>query len=134
LFAKHIEKSYQSVDKNNKTIIGNDCWVGRDAAIMSGVTIGDGAIIGTRALVTTDVPPYAIYAGVPARFIRYRFSSDLVERLIKSKWWELSIEHLSKLKVDDPESCLNEISGFDNAAIADYHKITITRQGCKLID
>lgn len=133
LFAKHIEKGYESINMENNTTIGNDCWIGRDAAIMSGVTIGDGAIIGARALVTCDVPAYAIYAGVPARLIRYRFSSDLVERLIQSKWWDISMEHLSNLNVDQPESCLAEINSLDNSAHANYHQISLRRQGCKLI-
>lgn len=133
LFSKHIEKGYESINMENTTKIGNDCWIGRDAAIMSGVTIGNGAIIGARALVTSDVPPYAIYAGVPARLIRYRFSSDLVDGLIQSKWWNISMEHLSRLRVDDPASCLNEISRLDDSAIAHYHQISLTRHGCKLI-
>lgn len=134
LFSKGIEKSYQLVDTNNKTTIGNDCWIGRDAAIMCGVKIGDGAIIGARALVTTDVPPFAIYAGVPAKLIRYRFSSDLIERLIHSKWWNISMVYLTKLKVDEPEVCLHEISSLDNSAIANYQKIRITKAGAKLLD
>lgn len=132
LFTKHIEKSYQSVDTNNKTIIGNDCWIGRDAAIMNGVTIGDGAIIGARALVTSDVPPYAIYAGIPARAIRFRFSSDLVERLLQSRWWCFSMVHLSQLRVDEPASCLEALSNLDDTAIARYTKIVITRNGAAL--
>lgn len=133
LFAPHMEESYQSIDVNNKTIIGNDCWIGRDAAIMSGVNIGNGAIIGARALVTSDVPPYAIYAGIPAKLIRYRFSSELNEKLIHSKWWDISIAYLSNLKVNEPESCLDEIGRLDKSAIAAYRRISITRQGGKLI-
>lgn len=133
LFAKHIEKGYELINMENNTTIGNDCWIGRDAAIMSGVTIGDGAIIGARALVTSDVPPYAIYAGVPAKLIRYRFSSDLIERLVQSKWWDISMEHLSHLNVEKPESCLAEISVLDNIAHANYHQISLSKQGCKLI-
>ena len=133
LFSRHIEKNYESIAANNTTIIGNDCWIGRDAVIMSGVKIGDGAIIGARALVTSDVPPFAIYAGVPAKFIRYRFSSDLIERVIKSKWWNISVAYLSKFKVDEPESCLDEMKNLDYSAMANYANIVINRKGAKLI-
>lgn len=133
LFSRHIEKNYESNVVNNTTVIGNDCWIGRDAVIMSGVKIGDGAIIGARALVTSDVPSFAIYAGMPAKLIRYRFSAEFIDRLAESNWWNISISYLNRLKLDEPESCVNEISSFDNAAIANYRKIRITRQGIKLI-
>lgn len=132
LFSKQIEKKYESIPANNRTVIGNDCWIGQEAVIMSGINVGDGAIIGARALVTSDVPPFAIYAGVPARLIRYRFSPDLVERLIQSKWWDVSMEHLSKLKVDDPELCLDELKNLDHAAIAKYINIIVSRKGARL--
>jgi acetyltransferase-like isoleucine patch superfamily enzyme len=133
LFSRHIEKNYESIAANNTTVIGNDCWIGRDAVIMSGVKIGDGAIIGARALVTSDVPPFAIYAGVPAKLIRYRFPTEFIDRLAESNWWNISISYLNKLKLDEPESCIQEIKSFDNAAIANYHKIRITRRGMKLL-
>jgi acetyltransferase-like isoleucine patch superfamily enzyme len=132
LFSKNIEKDYESIAANNVTIIGNDCWIGRDAVIMSGVNIGNGAIIGARALVTSDVPPFAIYAGIPAKLIRYRFPAELIERLNESSWWNISISYLNRLKLDKPESCINQISSFDNAAVANYRKIRITRQGLTL--
>lgn len=68
-------------------IIGNDVWIGSDAKIMSGVTIGDGAIIAANALVTHDVEPYTIVGGIPARFIRKRFSDDIIHRLLEIQWW-----------------------------------------------
>jgi acetyltransferase-like isoleucine patch superfamily enzyme len=132
LFSKGIEKNYQSVASNHKTTIGNDCWIGRDAAIMTGVTIGDGAIIGARALVTTDVPPYAIYAGVPAKLIRYRFSFDLIDKLCRSKWWNISMVHLSDLKVDEPELCMEKLKNLDHLAMANYVNISITKNGATL--
>ena len=76
--------------------IGNDVWIGYDAIIMAGVTIGDGAIIATRAVVTKDVPPYTIVGGVPAKIIRKRFSDEVIEELLKQKWWDLPNEEILK--------------------------------------
>ena len=70
------------------TVIGNDVWIGRDAVIFDGVTIGHGAVIGTRALVTKDVRPYAIVAGVPAKEIRRRFTDEQVDALLEIAWWD----------------------------------------------
>lgn len=70
------------------TVIGNDVWIGLRAAIVDGVTVGDGAIIGAGAVVVKDIPPYTIWGGVPARQIRERFSKEEVEFLTSFKWWE----------------------------------------------
>jgi len=69
-------------------IIGSDVWIGTDAMILSGVTIGDGAIIASRSVVTENIPPYAIVAGISAKIIRFRFNQDAVEQLLRIKWWE----------------------------------------------
>lgn len=74
-------------DNKGDIVIGNDVWIGYDAIIMAGVTIGDGAIIGTRAVVTKDVEPYSIVGGVPAKEIRKRFSTDIIARLQELQWW-----------------------------------------------
>jgi len=68
--------------------IGNDVWIGYDALILSGVTIGDGAVIGARSLVSKDVEPYAVVGGIPAKLIKYRFSDSIIESLIKISWWD----------------------------------------------
>ena len=83
---------------NNKggIVIGNDVWIGFEAVILSGVTIGDGAIIGTRAVVTKDVPPYTIVGGVPAKPIRKRFSDDVISQLLKIQWWNWSENRIKK--------------------------------------
>lgn len=77
----------KSRDNKGNIIIGNDVWIGFEALILAGVSIGDGTIIGSRAVVTKDVPPYTIAAGVPARPIRKRFDDDTISNLIKIKWW-----------------------------------------------
>ena len=78
-----------NVEATNKgpTRIGNDCWVGRRAMVLSGVTVGDGAIIGAGAVVASDVAPYSVVAGNPARVIRMRFDERTVERLLAVQWW-----------------------------------------------
>jgi chloramphenicol O-acetyltransferase type B len=69
-------------------VIGNDVWIGADAVILSGVRIGDGAVVGNNSVVVKDVPPYAIVAGNPARFLKMRFDEATVERLLAIRWWE----------------------------------------------
>lgn len=78
------------------TVIGNDVWIGTEAIIMPGVTIGDGAVIGTRALVTRDVEPYAIIGGNPARTIRKRFDQADIARLLELRWWDWSDDELKQ--------------------------------------
>ena len=75
-------------DKKGDIVIGNDVWIGYEAVIMAGVTIGDGAVIGARAVVTKDVPPYTIVGGVPAKPIRRRFPEDVISDLLKIRWWD----------------------------------------------
>ena len=83
-------------DNKGDIVIGNDVWIGYEAVIMSGVTIGDGAIIGTRALVTNDVPPYTIVGGVPAKQIRKRFPEEIISELLKLKWWDWTFKKISQ--------------------------------------
>lgn len=75
-------------------LIGNDVWIGARAVILDGVTIGDGAIVAAGAVVTKDVPPYAIVGGVPAKVIRYRFAEENIDFLIKLKWWNKDLDWL----------------------------------------
>ena len=72
-------------------VIGNDVWIGYQSCILSGVTIGNGAIIGAKSVVTKDVPPYAIVAGNPAKFIRYRFPQETIDKLENLAWWDWDI-------------------------------------------
>ena len=77
-------------------IIGNDVWVGHEAIILSGVAIGDGAVIGARAIVTKDVPAYGIVVGNPARLISKRFEEDIIQRLLKIAWWNWEDDKIQK--------------------------------------
>lgn len=77
------------------TIIGNDVWIGTESIIMPGVKIGDGAVIGTRAVVTKDVEPYTIVGGNPAQVIKKRFSDDEIEKLLEIRWWDWNIEKIN---------------------------------------
>lgn len=84
-------------EKVRRVRIGHDVWVGRSAIVLPGVEIGSGAVVGAGAVVTKDVPPYAIVAGNPARLVRYRFSDDLIARLTATQWWSLEEEELRRL-------------------------------------
>jgi acetyltransferase-like isoleucine patch superfamily enzyme len=81
-------------DEYNQIDIGNDVWIGARAIIMDGVSIGDGAIVAANAVVTKDVPPYAIVGGVPAKVISYRFGQEKINNLLDSKWWDLPVDEI----------------------------------------
>ena len=93
LNAKNIREAW---DNKGDITVGNDVWIGYEAVILSGVTIGDGAIIGARAVVTKDVPPYTIVGGVPARPIRRRFDEATVQRLSALRWWDWDAEKIRR--------------------------------------
>ncbi|NFN95638.1 CatB-related O-acetyltransferase [Clostridium botulinum] len=104
LDVSHITDAW---DNKGDIVIGNDIWIGYDAIIMPGVKIGDGAIIGTRAIVTNDVPPYTIALGIPAKVIKKRFSDDIILKLLKIKWWDwpnekikANIKHIQSGNID----------------------------------
>ncbi|MBQ7264404.1 MAG: CatB-related O-acetyltransferase [Synergistaceae bacterium] len=79
------------------TVVGNDVWIGQGATILPGVHIGDGAIIGMKSVVGSDVPPYAIVVGAPARQIRKRFDDDLIELMLRLRWWDRPVEEIQRL-------------------------------------
>lgn len=84
-------------DPVKKVVIGHDVWIGRSAIVLPGVEIGVGAVVGAGAVVTKNVPAYAVVAGNPAHLIRYRFSESVIQRLLNSKWWELPDDRLHDL-------------------------------------
>ena len=100
--ANIFKASKNAYQKAGDTIIGNDVWIGSEAMIMAGITIGSGAIIAARAVVTKDVEPYAVVGGNPAELIKYRFTSDKIEELLKLKWWDWSE---AKVKAEMPYLC-----------------------------
>lgn len=91
------------------TVIGNDVWIGYQATLLPGVTVGDGAIIAAKAVVIGDVPPYAVMAGNPARVVRLRFPEATIDRLLKLRWWDWPVERIT--------AQLKEITGGDIAAL-----------------
>jgi virginiamycin A acetyltransferase len=82
-------------DNKGDIVVGSDVWIGYEAVILAGVTIGDGAVIGARAVVTKDVPPYTIVGGVPARPIRRRFPAETVSALLELRWWDWPREKIA---------------------------------------
>ena len=78
------------------TVVGNDVWIGTRATILPGVTVGDGAIVGAEAVVASDVPPYAVAVGNPARTVRLRFPPDVVDRLLAVAWWNWPPERVAR--------------------------------------
>lgn len=93
-----------------RTVIGSDVWIGYGATIKQGVHIGHGAVIGSNALVTKDVPPYAVVGGVPAKLIKYRFDEETIVALLKSEWWKWSDEKITEmaLYIKEPRKFLDE--------------------------
>ena len=94
--------------QEGRVVLGHDVWVGHGAIVMPGVEIGTGAVIGAGAVVTHDVEPYAIVAGTPARFVRWRFEPDVAQRLLRLQWWDWShdrladaVEDMAQLSVED---------------------------------
>lgn len=98
-----------SWDNKGDIIIGNDVWIGFEAVILAGVTIGDGAIIGTRAVVTKDVPPYTIVGGIPAKPIKKRFDEDVISDLLCVKWWNWSNEKIARNIAAIQSGCIKEL-------------------------
>ncbi|TFH90446.1 type B chloramphenicol O-acetyltransferase [Vibrio ouci] len=92
---EHFAGAEDGFQRSGDTVIGNDVWIGSEAMIMAGVTIGDGAIIASRAVVTKDVQPYEVVGSNPAKHIKFRFSPEQIDKLIEMQWWQWSDEQLA---------------------------------------
>src|SRR5215467_9048592 len=104
-----LDRLERTRDMFQHVTIGNDVWTGHNVNILPGVSVGDGAVIGAGSIVTKNVPPFAIVAGVPAQVHRMRFSERTIERLLRLKWWELELSELSGLPFRDIDRCLDRI-------------------------
>jgi acetyltransferase-like isoleucine patch superfamily enzyme len=106
-----VKKGTGHPTSNGDITIGNDVWIATNASIMSGVTIGDGAVIAAYSVVTKDVPPYTIVGGNPAKQIRKRFSDDVIAKLLELKWWDMEE---SKINEISDILCSNDIEKLNN--------------------
>lgn len=131
---QYTEAPLSYVAPTEMTTIGHDVWVGHSAMIMEGVSVGTGAIIATRAVVTRDVPPYAIVAGFPAKIVRYRHAPEVIERLLASQWWERDLVELRALPMDQPELFLQAIEAGSAGTKARYTALKISREGCEVLE
>lgn len=89
-----LNESFVQEDKFNdykRIEVGSDVWIGADALLIDGVKVGHGAIVGAKSVVTKDVPPYGIVAGIPAKIIKYRFDENIVEKLLELEWWKYDL-------------------------------------------
>jgi acetyltransferase-like isoleucine patch superfamily enzyme len=111
-------KTYDS--RPGDVIIGNDVWIGDGVAIAGGVRIGDGAVVAAGTIVTRDVEPYSVMAGVPAKPVRLRFSQELTARLLASRWWRYGPEVLQPLTIQDPESFLDQLAVLPVEALVEF--------------
>lgn len=89
-------EEYKYADEKYQALIGNDVWIGADVILLEGISIGDGAIVAAGAVVTKDVPPYAIVGGVPAKVLRYRFDEQTIKRLLSVRWWDKDRKWIQK--------------------------------------
>lgn len=95
LQSRWIEKDvFKNKNEDERTYIGNDVWIGSHVLVNGGVHVGDGAVLAAGAVVTKDVPPYAVVGGVPAKIIKYRFPEPIIEKLQEIQWWNLPEDFL----------------------------------------
>jgi len=113
------------------TNIGNDVWLGNHVVVKDGVTIGDGVIVGANAVVTRDVPPYAIVGGNPARTIRMRFPEAVIERLQRIQWWQYNIADFGLTPFNRIDAALDHIETQVAAGLKPYAAPRLTAETLK---
>ncbi len=99
------------------TVVGNDVWIGQNVTILPGVNVGDGVIIGLNSTVASDLEPYGVYAGNPARLIRKRFDDELIDLLLRFRWWDKSIDEINRL--------IPILTGSDREQVRNYLRIQL---------
>lgn len=120
--SKEFAHSFDVAPENYPTI-GHDVWIGADVTMSPQINVGTGAVIASGALVTKDVPPYAVVGGNPAKIIRYRFPDDLIARLLESHWWEYDPQQVFS---DDPQEIISILSRVEAGQLDRYQPRTIT--------
>ncbi len=127
--ARQIWLNRQQSVKYAPVVIGNDVWIGDGAFISRGGTIGDGAIIAARSVVTKNVPPYAIVGGIPAKIIKFRFSSEIISELMKVQWWLYGPSSLNNANFHDINHVILSIKkNIINLPLFKSNKITIKKE------
>lgn len=109
-----VEENIFDKGETKQVSIGNDVWIGSHALIKGGINIGDGAVVAAGAVVVKDIPPYAVVGGVPAKIIKYRFDPDVVNKLLKLKWWDLTDDELKRSIIffQRPNISINDVNEF----------------------
>jgi virginiamycin A acetyltransferase len=118
--SEEIRAMFDIPGRKGDTVVGNDVWIGTEAMIMPGITIGDGAIIGARAVVVKDVPPYTIVGGNPAKKMKQRFANDIIKTLLEISWWDWPVHQI--------ERHINAITGGDIEKLRKIHADQSRRQ------
>ncbi len=117
--------------------VGNDVWIGTNAVILTGVKIGDGAVVAAGAVVTRDVPPYAVVGGIPAKILKYRLDPETALQLLRTKWWTYDLPSLSGIPFNDPEAAILELKRRREAGVLSVKKpelVTLTIKGVSVVE
>lgn len=122
LWSERTPPHMSQLPHKGDTVIGNDVWLGRESTIMPGVKIGDGAIVAAYSVVTKEIPPYAIYGGNPAKFIKFRFDDELIDLLLRFRWWDLAPEQLVEILPLLCDSDLEKVKGMLRDKLQEGHR------------
>lgn len=132
---RKISATAKNADRaTGDVVIGHDVWIGGNSVVRRGVKIGSGAIVAGGSFVTKDVPPYAIVGGTPAKIIRYRFSNEIITKLLEIAWWRFDINDLAGVSFDDVEAAIDQIkklekSGSIEEVPFEYKEVRIYTKG-----